>query len=322
MGKKNIIWNDYISKNERFADFINGVIFQGKQLVQPEALITLDSKLWRTDQKKESYQEFIRDMVKIWDYQGKKYLFGLEPEESPHLALPVKYMNYESVEYDRQYKETVKHHRNKQDLPSEEYLSGFAGSDRLMPVITIGIYLGEKPWRGSIRLRNMTKMRELPLELKRMAIFSNDFRVNLLDIHKLKSVDIFQTDLREVFGFLKRQGNKEDLIRYVEENEAFRHLQEDAFRVLSCYGGNIKLELHKENYRTKEGIDMCTALRELEEDAKREGSRLMNDLMNELNRRLLQDGRTEDLFRSTQDTEYQRQLMDEYGLEDKMQKYD
>ena len=63
---------------------------------------------------------------------------------------------------------------------------------------------------------------------------------------------------------------------------------------------------------------MCTALRELEEDAKREGSRLMN----ELNRRLLQDGRTEDLFRSIQDTEYQRQLMDEYGLEDKMQKYD
>ena len=54
MGKKNIIWNDYISKNERFADFINGVIFQGEQLVQPEALITLDSKLWRTDQKKRS----------------------------------------------------------------------------------------------------------------------------------------------------------------------------------------------------------------------------------------------------------------------------
>lgn len=62
---------------------------------------------------------------------------------------------------------------------------------------------------------------------------------------------------------------------------------------------------------------MCTALRELEEDAKREGGRLMN----ELNRRLLQDGRTEDLFRSIQDTEYQRQLIDEYGLEDKMQKY-
>ncbi len=320
MGKKNIIWNDYISKNERFADFINGVIFQGEQLVQPEALITLDSKLWRTDQKKNSYHEFIRDMVKIWEYQGIKYLFGLEPEESPHLALPVKYMNYESVEYDRQYKETVKQHRNKQDLSAEEYLSGFAESDRLMPVITIGIYLGEKTWCGSTRLENMTRVKELPLELKKMARFYNDFRVNLLDIHKLESVDVFRTDLREVFGFLKRQGSKKDLIRYVEENRMFRHLQEDAFRVLSCYGGNIKLELHKEKYRTKEGIDMCTALRELEEDAKREGIVTGHRLMNELNRRLLQDGRMEDLFRSIQDTEYQRQLMDEYGLEDKMQK--
>lgn len=43
--------------------------------------------------------------------------------------------------------------------------------------------------------------------------------------------------------------------------------------------------------------------------------------MNELNRRLLQDERTEDLFRSIQDTEYQKKLMDEYGLEDKLQKY-
>ncbi len=71
LGKKHIIWNDYISKNERFADFINAVIFQGEQLVQPASLIALDSKLWRTDQKKE----------------------------------------------------TVKHHRNKQDLAAEEYLS-------------------------------------------------------------------------------------------------------------------------------------------------------------------------------------------------------
>lgn len=142
------------------------------------------------------------------------------------------------------------------------------------------------------------------------------------DIHSLKSVDVFRTDLREVFGFLKLQGNKAELIRYVEENEAFRSMSEDAFDVLSIYADNVKLELHKEAYRVKEGLDMCTALRELEEDARREGRKeglatgvkKGSYLMNELNRRLVQDGRTEDLFRSIQDDKYQRRLMEEYGI--------
>ncbi len=45
MGKKNIVWNDYISQEDRFADFFNGVVFHGDQVVFPEDLVTLDSKL-------------------------------------------------------------------------------------------------------------------------------------------------------------------------------------------------------------------------------------------------------------------------------------
>lgn len=69
MGKKNVVWNSYISKNERFADLVNGVVFLGKQVVLPGALTALDSKLWRRVQEKGSYGEFTRDMVKIWGYQ-------------------------------------------------------------------------------------------------------------------------------------------------------------------------------------------------------------------------------------------------------------
>lgn len=312
MGKKNVVWNSYISKNERFADLVNGVVFLGKQVVLPGALTALDSKLWRRVQEKGSYGEFTRDMVKIWEYRGKKYLFGLEPEESPHFALPVKYMNYESLEYDRQYRGILQEHRKGRDLPPDRYISGFSETDRLMPVVTIGIYLGEKPWKGSAGIGEMAGMGEIPPEIRgQMSAFWNDFHVNLLDIHGLETPDVFRTDLREVFGFLQRQGNKEELVRYVEGNGVFRHLEEDAFDVLGCYGGNAKLELCKEDYRTKGGMDMCTALRELEEDARAEG----RNLMNELNRRLIRDGRTEDLFRSIEDAEYQRQLLVEYGME-------
>ncbi len=81
MGKKNIVWNDYISQDERFADFFNGVLFQGQKIVDPEALTQLDSKLWRRNREihKEEYEKeegfdmclAIREMIRDGRMEGK-----------------------------------------------------------------------------------------------------------------------------------------------------------------------------------------------------------------------------------------------------------
>ncbi len=317
MGKRNIVWNDYISQDERFADFFNGTVFGGERAVSPEALTALDTKLWRRRQEKGSYHEYIRDIAKRWTYAGKTYVLGLELEESPHYALPVKYLNYESTEYDRQYKEWVRRHREKGDLRRDEYLSGFAEDDRLSPVITIGVYLGERMWKGCMTLGEMAGVEEMPPGIRdRMRSVINDYRVNLFNIHTLENSDIFQSDLREVFGFLKRQGDREGLRRYIEENEQFRHLKEDAYDVLCLYSGNKKLAYKKESYRTKEGngMSMCTAMREWAEEERREGRQEGNRMLNELNRKLIKDGRTEDLFQSIQNPDHQKKLLQEYGI--------
>lgn len=272
MGKKNIIWNDYISQKERFADFFNGVVFQGEKVVCPDALIELDSKLWRRNREKGSYHEYIRDNVKLWEYEGMRYILGLEPEDSPHFALPVKYLNYESIQYDRQYRAIMKAHRRKKDLCRKEFISGFAENDSLIPVITIGIYLGKEKWSGHTNLRKMTGLDKVPLRIReRLLRFSNDFHANLFDIHTMDTSEIFETDLREVFGFLNLQEEKEMLKQYVEENKRFRHLQEDAYEVLLFYSGSSELEINKEKYKTEEGYDMCRAIREMIEDGKLEG---------------------------------------------------
>lgn len=323
MGKKNIVWNDYISQEERFADFFNGVVFQGEQVVFPEDLAPLDSKLWRRQPDKNSYNEFIRDTVKLWQHEDEKYILSLEPEDSPHHALPVKYMNYESVQYDRQYKENMKAHRKNRDLCSDEYLAGFSVSDRLFPVVTIGIYLGEKKWSGSSRLSDITGISEKTGKISRyFAPLCNEFRVNLVNIYDLETCDVFQSDLREVFGFLRLRGDKAQLRNYVEENEGFRHLQEDAFDVLSVYG-TMDLKIDREEYRTKEGIDMCLALQQWEEEAraegrakgKAEGTAQGIAAMNELIYVMVKEGRAEELLRSSRDYDFQRKLMEECGIQ-------
>lgn len=315
MGKKNVVWNDYISKNERFADFINGVIFQGKQMVLPKDLKALDSKLRRREYDRNSYHEYIRDTVKMWKYQGEKYIFDLEPEESPHRALPVKYMNYESLEYDRQYKEILRKHRKKQDLSSGEYLSGFAESDTLVTVITIGIYLGEKKWSGFTCIDEMIKGLKTSGEVSKcLRPFCNRFHVNIVDIHCLETNDIFQTDLREVFGFLKRQGDKKKLKQYVEQNPMFYHMREDAFDVLCTYSESRELAVRKEEYRTEGGMNMCTALRELKEEGREEGREEGKAALGQLIYKLLNEGRMEDLSRASIDANYRNELLVEYGI--------
>lgn len=315
MGKKNIVWNDYISQEDRFADFFNGVVFHGDQVVFPEDLVSLDSKLWRRQPDKNSYNEYIRDTVKLWQYGDKKYILSLEPEVSPHHALPVKYMNYESVQYDRQYKESMKAHRKNRDLCSDEYLAGFSASDCLFPVVTIGIYLGEKKWSGSCRLSAITGISEKTGKISRyLAPLCNEFQVNLINIYDLETCDVFQSDLREVFGFLRLRGDKEQLRTYVEENEGFRHLQEDAFDVLSVYG-TMDLKISREEYRTKEGIDMCLALQQWEEEARAEGTARGIAAMNELIYVMVKEGRAEELLRSSRDFDFQKKLMKEWGIQ-------
>lgn len=109
----------------------------------------------------------------------------------------------------------------------------------------------------------------------------------------------------------------------MRENEKFRHLREDAYSVLSVYSDSRELEFKKEEYRTKEGFDMCLALQEMMADSriegisegKREGRIQGMEAVNELNRRLAEDGRIYDLFRSSQDFEFQKSLMREYAIE-------
>ena len=165
------------------------------------------------------------------------------------------------------------------------------------------------------------RIKEIPPDIREpMLRAGNDFQVNLFTVHTMKTSRIFQTDLREVFGFLKLLPDKNKLKHYVEENEKFEHLREDAYDVLSLYSGNRKLEYKKESYRLKEGngMSMCTAMREWAEEERREGRQEGRHAgiaaVNELIRCLFTEGKTEELFRASQDLEYQKKLMEDYGI--------
>lgn len=45
MGKKDLFQYDYLDDNERFADQVNGALFEGRPVIKPEELEPVDAKV-------------------------------------------------------------------------------------------------------------------------------------------------------------------------------------------------------------------------------------------------------------------------------------
>lgn len=71
--------------------------------------------------------------------------------------------------------------------------------------------------------------------------------------------DVFQTDIKQVFDFIKNANDKERLRELVQKDSNFSHLSEDTYDVIQKYGKVTGL--NKEKYRNEEGeINMCKAM--------------------------------------------------------------
>lgn len=65
MGKEDVHESDYFENTEIFADLINGVLYQGEQVVKPEELVEQDGELRSI--LGEHTKKMIRDKVKLWN---------------------------------------------------------------------------------------------------------------------------------------------------------------------------------------------------------------------------------------------------------------
>lgn len=86
-------------------------------------------------------------------------------------------------------------------------------------------------------------------------------------------ISLLHTELRQVFGFLQYQEDKEGLKRYVEENRAvFSHLSSNAALFLAASAHETRLL--KGLNREEEHYDMCRALDEWYADGVSEGEKI------------------------------------------------
>ena len=102
--------------------------------------------------------------------------------------------------------------------------------------------------------------------------------------------------IRQVFDFIRLSRDKEALLKLVESDDSYHHMDEDAFEVITTYTNSKELreqmeKMQQENREKGEKKDMCKAIKDLMEDSRAEGrAEGRNESIREMTKKLLKEG--------------------------------
>lgn len=269
MGKINNVINRYLDDERRFADLFNGIWFQGKGVISPEALqdcserYITEAKECNANGGRAKSRERTRDIKKRLSDGKTLRILAIENQNLVDYTMPFRCMEYDTLEYRQQLDNIRKSNKEEGRFSSPaEKLCGIRKTDRLTPVYTICLYHGEEKWDGPRTLKDMMDFGE---EEEKFFPYFKDYPMHLYCINEMEDFSVFHTDLKELFTALQFRKNQEALERLLKENEKYSHLEVDTAEAMAVMLNLpekwIKTQIHKFK-NEKEEYDMCQAIRE------------------------------------------------------------
>lgn len=271
LGRKDIVTINYMKQNDIFADAFNYFVYGGEQVIHPENLEELDTR--ETDipyggeagaeQPVQKTRDIIKSMTAMTDKRAAYLLLAIENQAHIHYAMPVKNLVYDALQYAKQVQNAVKSHKKSGDYKgtgSDEYLSGFMKEDYLMPVVTLVVYFGSKPWDGPMSVHEMFGEGQA-LEILSLV---PDYRINLLAPKAIPNEDFekFNTTLRDVLAFIKYSDDRDKLKNLLDSDTGFQRLGRKEIDVLNtCVNANLVMDTNEEV------ADVCKAIQDMIEEA-------------------------------------------------------
>lgn len=269
--KADIVLKNYWRDNAHFADFFNAVLFDGRQIIKPDELESEDTEVSFISEHKEHLEtiEASRDVVKVHKrsaMQGVELvLLGMEAQEHIHYAMPMRVMGYDYSAYRRQYSANAQKHRENKDLQGDEYLSGMGREDKFIPIITVVVYYGEKPWDGAVSLWGILS---IPQQMRK---FVNDYKMWIVEARQ-NSLVLHNMDNKDLFNLLEILLDKSKSLKEIR-NRAIEYTQEHKvdMAVVMTVAGATNNKVDYDMLSKKGDADMCTVFEETWEEGKAEG---------------------------------------------------
>lgn len=274
MGKVDIATKQYMSHRDVIADVFDFYIYNGRQVIKPEKLQKIDTAevALPYGNDAEIAVQKLRDNILLWtmamDDKAAYAVLGIENQDKIHYAMAVKNMLYDALQYAKQVEEAKRSYRNglnkkRIKLNSEEFLSGLKKADRLMPVITLVVYFGDKDWDGAKSIHEM-----LSVDDDELLSYVPNYKINLIEPAKISDEDYdkFKTDVGSVLQFIKHQSDEDG--SWIKGKTRFKHVEKEAVELINLITGSKITGEEKE-----EVVDMCRAWENSINNAMREGMR-------------------------------------------------
>ncbi|MBR4329668.1 MAG: Rpn family recombination-promoting nuclease/putative transposase [Candidatus Riflebacteria bacterium] len=212
MGEKDLAQKTLEAYNDVFADIVNVLLFDGKQLVKedeleqesPESIYKVDGKL----------HELKRDVAKYWKHNNIRIaLVGLENQIETDKYMPIRVMSYDATAYRQQL-------LNQYEIdPETGKQVKKKNADHIYPVVTMVLYFGNIPWK---KYKTLLDIVEVPEELKP---FVSDYKTNIFEIAWLskEQVELFKSDFKIVADYFVQMRTNKD---YKPSQQIIKHVNE------------------------------------------------------------------------------------------------
>ena len=294
MGEKDILEKKLLMFNDVFADFVNGIMFDGKDVVKEGELVDLSGwSHYKGDDSKHRFQD--RDVVKLWKTENVVIsLIGIENQDIPDKNMVFRVLSYDGASYRTQLVEEESRKRKKN--------SGIDGElQDIFPVITFVIYYGEEEWRHETTLH---KRLNLDSELKH---YVSDYSINLIDLKKLSEDDInkFKKDFKLIADYMvKGSKHKADRID-------LNHPEEVSELILRLTGEELPFEVECE----EGGQNMEKFFEPMFERAEARGKAEGENCLARLISLLMSEGKNDKIKDVVENEEIRHGLYKEYGIQ-------
>lgn len=268
--KPDTVLKNYWKDNGRFADLFNAALFDGRQVIKPEELEDLDTEASSILEHRKHAESITasRDNIKARKFSaahGVEFvLLGAESQGHVHYAMPMRVMGYDYNAYKKQYDSNAQKYKTRGGIGQDEYLSKMKKDDKFIPVITLTVYYGEKPWDGATSLHGMLNIPE------GMRKFVNDYKMplvearkNNLTFHNIRNINFFNMMEVVLDPSLPKKQAKEKAIAYAREHNVDK-------TVVMTVAGAANINIDYNAFEKGDG-DMCTLFDEIAKEGEAKG---------------------------------------------------
>ena len=236
-----------------FADLFNSFLFNGKPVVLPETLTPQDpSEVFHPADNRRHFIRKERDILKKAMCKRAEncsfILFGFEAQSYFDPTMPARGLLYEALDYNFQLEEIKNQFKQQNSLTNKEFVAGFPSDLKLIPVITLVLFLSNEEWPKK-RLHDI-----LDIPNEEIGKYVHDYPLNLIIPQEMSDEQIMQfgSEIRSILFSIKYANNKDALLKIVKNNDAFQSIHYDTARLILEIT-NLDINLKK----TKEGINMA-----------------------------------------------------------------